>query len=250
MTRRVCSTGLPILLYRGRPCIQVAISVDELYGLETGGDPGLAVERANSVEGSLRVRLDRARFDGSVWAASFDNFIFGGLTGRTCSEDHVCVAGDSEELNELFYDQRGATFWGMEGQVTLDLYDTGAGLLQGRLLGDYVRAKLHNAGNVPRIPPYHLGIGLTWEGDRLASGVLLKYTGSQDKIGAGETPTKGFVSLDAHVACHPLASYPGLEVALVGHNLSNTVQRNAVALNKDEVILQGRNASLTVNMLF
>ena len=41
-------------------------------------------------------------------------------------------------------------------------------------------------------------------------------------------------------------SGPAFELALVGHNLTDSVQRNAVALNKDEVILPGRDIRLVL----
>ncbi len=60
------------------------------------GDPTLDVERANSLEGTIRVRLDKVRIEGSLWGAKFNNYIFGELTGRTCDDEGNCVVGDAE----------------------------------------------------------------------------------------------------------------------------------------------------------
>src|SRR5262249_53394679 len=62
------------------------------------GDPTLDVERANSLEGTLRFKQDRVGFEGSLWYTSFSNYIFAQLTGRTCDDDGNCVADDSLEL--------------------------------------------------------------------------------------------------------------------------------------------------------
>ncbi len=205
------------------------------------GDPTLKEERANSLEGTVRVSRDNARFEGAVWGAKFDNYIFGNLTGRTCDEDGNCVVGDSEELKELIYQPSDAKFWGAEAKATFILFDAGSGSLQASALADYVRAKLENGGgNVPRITPYHVGAGLSWGGDSVDAGFLVKYTGRQNDVAAAETPTAGFVSVDAQATWRPFAGKPGVEFALIGRNLTDTVQRNAVALNKDEVILPGR----------
>jgi iron complex outermembrane receptor protein len=215
------------------------------------GDATLGLERANSLEGSLRVRLDKVRFDGSVWGARFNNYIFGQLTGRTCDDDGVCVEGNSQELKELNYSQLGAKFYGAEGKTTFDLAQAGPGKLEALVLADYVRAKLDDgAGNVPRLPPYHVGGGLNWTAAALDAGVLVKYAGAQDKTAVAETRTAGFVSVDAQVGWRPVAKNDGLEVVLVGQNLTDSTQRNSVALNKDDVILPGRDVRLLVRAAF
>ncbi len=216
------------------------------------GDPTLGVERANSLEGTVRVRGRAIEFEGAAWGAKFSNFIFGRFTGRTCDDEGICIAGDTEDLKELFYDQRGATFYGLEGKVTASLIEVGGGALGVNILADYVRAKLRGgAGNVPRIPPYHVGGGLFWESTSFDASFLLKYSGAQNDVGAAaETPTKGFANLDAQVAWRPWETKPAVELALVGRNLTDRVQRNAAALNKDEVVLPGRDIRLVLRATF
>jgi iron complex outermembrane receptor protein len=215
------------------------------------GDETLKVERANSLEGTVRVRLDRVRFDGAVWGAKFDNYIYGNLTGRTCDEAGVCGTPGPDDLKELFYEQGGARFWGAELKSTVDLYRSDAGVVEANFLADYVRAKLDDgAGNVPRIPPYHLGSGLSWKSDMFDAGFMVKYAGSQRDVGTAETTTGSFVSLNAQLAWRPFQANPGLEFAVVGKNLTDTVQRNAVALNKDEVIQPGRDVRFVIRTVF
>jgi iron complex outermembrane receptor protein len=215
------------------------------------GDPDLSIERATSLEGTFRVRLANVRFDGSVWGSHFDNYIFGRLTGRTCDDDGVCVAGDANELKELFYDQADANFYGAEGKVTADVWKTAMGSLEVKGLADYVRAKLTDGGgNVPRIQPWRAGGGLGWTSDAIDASFLLLYVGRQDDVSVGESETKGFVSLDAHLDWRPLPSHKGLTLILAAHNLTDSVQRNSVALNKDDVVLPGRDISLTVRQSF
>ncbi len=214
------------------------------------GDPALKVERANSLEGTLRLRRDNVRFEGSLWGAKFDNYIYGQLTGRTCDDEGVCIDGDEEELKELNYMQQGAKFWGAEAKATFGLAQSGAGKIDAQLLADYVRATLDGGGNVPRIPPYHVGGGLSWSGSALEASFLLKYSGAQTRTAAAETRTGGYASLDAQVAWRPLAANRGLELVLAGSNLTDSTQHNAIALNKDEVILPGRDVRLLVRATF
>ena len=212
------------------------------------GDPDLRIERANSIEGNVRYRLDDVRFEGSLWSTQFDNFIYGLLTGRTCDEDGNCIGNDSREFKELVYKQKGARFWGAEAKVAVPLGDWQGGSLGADLQGDYVRATFDEGGNVPRIPPYKLGAGLNWSSERIDAGFMFFNVGRQDQVGSGETPTKGYNSLEVVLAWRPFTEHPGVELALIGRNLTNDVQRSAVSINKDLVELPGRDVRLTLNI--
>jgi iron complex outermembrane recepter protein len=213
------------------------------------GDPTLRAERANSVEATFRYDSSGVRFEGAVWGAKFDDFIFGSLTGRMCDDDGICAVDGDAELKELVYLQQGAKFWGAETKATFDLMQNASGTLSVLGLADYVRAKLDDGENVPRISPYHLGAGLNWTDTTLGGGFLLKYTGRQDDVGFAETETEGFVSLDADASWRPFKDAANVELVLVGKNLTDTTQRNAVALNKDDVILPGREVRLMVRAI-
>jgi iron complex outermembrane receptor protein len=201
--------------------------------------------------GTLRVRTDTMRFEGSVWDAKFSHYIFGQLTGRTCDDEGVCLNDDSQELKELTYRQLGASFWGAEGKATFSITQVGPGTLQVETLADYVRATLDDgAGNVPRLPPYHVGAGLSWAGRALDAGFLVKYSGEQTRTAVAETRTPGFTSVDAQLGWRPIIDSQHLEVVLVGRNLTDSTQRNSVALNKDDVVLPGRDVRLLVRAAF
>src|SRR5690606_29359231 len=92
----------------------------------------------------------------------------------------------------------------------------------------------------PRIPPWRIGGGLHWQGSRLDAGFTFTRRGRQDDVGAFDTPTAGYDNLDAHVSLRPFASHPGIEFSLVGRNLTDSVQRDAAAFNKDLVVSPGR----------
>jgi len=212
------------------------------------GDPNLGIERANSLEGTLRVRSGAFKFTGSIYSTWFHNYIYGDLTGRTCDDDGNCIDGDSEELRELNYRQQGAHFRGVEGEASYDLLKSAAGTLQAKALADYTRATLDQGGNVPRIPPYRFGGGLNWESSLVNAGFLFLYVGRQNKFGAFDTATSSYVQLNAQVAWRPFKAHPGIELAIVGQNLTNDVQRDASALNKDQVVMPGRNVRFVLRV--
>jgi iron complex outermembrane receptor protein len=205
------------------------------------GDPNLQIERANSLEGSLRLRSGRFHFDGSIYSTWFKHYIYGDLTGRTCDDDGVCGGGDPDGLRELFYRQQDAHFRGVEGEASYDLVQTDRGVFTAKVLADYTRATLDDGSNVPRIPPYRVGGGLSWKGTKLDTGIDLQYYGRQDKFGAFDTSTPSYVNLNAQIAWRPFEAQPGIEFSVIGQNLTGDVQRNAAALNKDVVVMPGRN---------
>jgi iron complex outermembrane receptor protein len=212
------------------------------------GDPDLKIERANSVELSLRVHRGPFRFDGSLYSTWFRNYIYGDLTGRTCDDDGECVDGDSEELREVFYRQQNAHFRGLEAEASYDLLKQGAGTLAVRVMGDYTHATLDDGNNVPRIAPYRIGGGFNWTSPMLDAGVSLIHYGRQNDYGLFDTPTAGYDSLSAQIAVRPFKAYPGIEFSVVGQNLTDDVQRYATAFNKDLVIMPGRNVRFVVKV--
>ncbi len=215
------------------------------------GDASLNLERANSLEATLRFRGGRVHADGAVWITSFNNYIYGLLTGRYCDDEGACAPDSGEELKEMLYTQRDARFRGAEGHAEIELWQGAGGDLHFDLLADTVRATFSgDAGDVPRIPPYHVGGGLSWQSPRLDAGVMVKYSGRQDRTADAETETAGFTSLDAQLAWRPWTTHPGVEFALTARNLTDSIQRNAVALNKDEVLMPGRDIRLMVRARF
>jgi iron complex outermembrane receptor protein len=214
------------------------------------GDPTLTIERANSVEATLHASTGPAHIEAALWGAKFKNYIYGQLTGRTCDEDGACAANTAEDFRELFYRQGNATFWGAEAKATVDVFEVTEGIFGVNVLADYVRATLDNAGNVPRIPPYHIGGGMFWNSDAVDASVTAKYAGAQTKVTVGETPTAGYVNLGAEIAWRPWKDHPKVELALVGNNLTDAIQRNAVSLNKDQVELPGRDLRVVLRAGF
>ena len=211
------------------------------------GNPDFDIERVNSMEATLRLRFHEFSFDGSVYSNWFENYIYGALTGQECDEDGVCGPGPAG-LRQLNFVQTGAHFRGLEGKLSYDIWHTSDGVLQVSAMGDYVRATLSGGGNVPRIPPYRFGGGLSWEGERLDAGFQVLQVGEQTRPGLFDTPTPGYVSVDAQIAWRPVASNPNFELALIGRNLADEVARNAASFNKDRVVSPGRNIRLVARL--
>ncbi|NKJ01668.1 TonB-dependent receptor [Novosphingobium sp. SG707] len=212
------------------------------------GDPNLKVERAKALELSLRANRGAFHFEGSLYSTWFSNYIYGELTGRTCDDNGNCVAGDTNDLREVFYRQQGAHFRGLEGEARYDLVKTAHTSLTARVMGDLTRATLDDGNNVPRIAPWRLGGGLDWQSPRWDAGFSYTRYGTQNDYGLFDTATAGYNALSAHVAVRPFKQWQGVEFSLVGQNLTNDVQRYATSFNKDLVVMPGRSVRIVARI--
>ncbi len=210
------------------------------------GNPNLKMERANSLEGTIRLRFPEFTFDGSIYTTSFDNYVYGALTGRNCDDAGSCAFGSPDELRELNYVQQSANFRGLEGKAAYDLFHTQNGVLQVTALADYVRATLSGGVNVPRIPAWRAGGGLEWQSEVFDAGFQIVRVGDQNDPGQFDTSTPGYVSLDAQISWRPFPENSKIEVALIARNLADEVVRNPASLNKDLVVMPGRNIRLAL----
>ena len=144
------------------------------------------------------------------------------------------------DFRQLFYTQGGARFWGIEGKAAKSLLTTDAGTLVGDIHADYVRATLKSGGDVPLIPPYRVGGGIGWQSGMFDADVHATYTGAQNRTGEALSPTAGYVDLHFGITYRPTEYLPGLALSVFGENLTDSTQRNAVALNRDLVVQPGR----------
>ncbi|MAW99288.1 MAG: TonB-dependent receptor [Sphingomonas sp.] len=214
------------------------------------GDPNLKIERSNSLEASLRVNAGPFRFEGSAYSSWFHNYIYGQLTGRMCDDDGVCAVGGDGDLKELNYRQQGAHFRGLEAKASYAVMDDGNRRLEVNALGDYVRATFDDGSNVPRIPPYRYGGGLSWSSKPFDADVQFIHYARQNKYGAFDFATPSYNDLSASVTVHPFTENRNIALSVVGQNLTDDVQRNAAALNRADVVQPGRNIRAVLKIGF
>jgi iron complex outermembrane recepter protein len=219
------------------------------------GDPNLTIEAARTIEVGLRRATGPFRFEATAFYTRFDNFIFKRLTGIQCGEDFASC-GVEDELNQIVYSQRDATFRGAELQAQLDIAPVWTGIFGVEGQFDTVRATFTDGSNVPRIPPVRAGGGVFWRNANWLARVNLLHAFEQDRIGDNETPTDGYNLLRAELSyttrLRPthFGSLEQVTVGISGNNLLNEDIRNHVSFKKDEVLLPGRNFKLFANLRF
>lgn len=214
------------------------------------GDPNIGVEKARTVEIGLKRATGNLRFDASAYYTQYDDFIFKQLTGLHCGETLAsCGAPGADELKQLVFGQRNATFYGAELAAQYDVARVWHGLwgIDGQY--DFVHAEFDNGEYVPRIPPHRLGGGLFYRDANWFARIGVLHAFDQTEIGVNETDTKGYTLLSAEVSYttkleENALGAPQLTVGLKGENLADDDVRNHVSFKKDEVLEPGASVRL------
>lgn len=221
--------------------------VHEATGTFEIGNTALDVEKARTIEAGITRATGSLRLDASAFYTRYDGFIFKELTGVGC-DDAGCGPG-LDELDQLVFGQRDATFHGVELAAQYDVARVWRGVwgIDGQY--DFVRAKFDNGEDVPRIPPHRLGGGLFYRDANWLARVGVLHAFDQDKIGVNETATDGYTLLSAEVSyTTPLPDNalgaPQMTIGLKGDNLANDDVRNHVSFKKDEVLEPGASVRL------
>ena len=162
----------------------------------------------------------------------------------------MCVVGPGNELDELFYTQEDAWFAGGELEARYWLTDLLGGRLGLDAQLDYVRARLDDSGNVPRITPMRWGGGLWFDHARVRTRVGFLHHEEQTKTADFEDSTSGFTTLDATASVRVHEGRTPVDLILSGRNLLDAKGRNHVSFNKDDVVLPGRTVRIGLNLAF
>ncbi|WP_438346726.1 TonB-dependent receptor [Methylorubrum populi] len=218
------------------------------------GDPTLRLERARTVEISLRRAEGPLRLDATGYYTRYTGFIFKRDTGNRCDDDFAsCGSGD--ELRQVVYSQANATFYGAEIGAQLDLFAVGDGWAGLEAQYDFVRAQFDDGSYVPRIPPHRLGGGAFVRANGWFARINLLHAFDHTEIAPFETVTPGWNDLRAELAYTQAldpAVYGATEVTLglQGRNLLDDDIRNSASFKKDEILLPGRNLRLFLTARF
>ncbi|MEL6877869.1 MAG: TonB-dependent receptor [Pseudomonadota bacterium] len=203
------------------------------------GDPTFDTESAWGVEAFARGNIGTAQFSVAVFQQWFDNYIF--LEETADEEDGLPV---------FVYLQDDASYFGVEGEVTLPFYNDGNLTLLADVRGSYISAELDDGSAIPRIPPIELLGALEAQTPAFDVRAEVQWFGEQDDVAAFETETDAFALVNASVAWRPLPSRENVTVLVGVDNIFDVVGRRHASFTKDFVPLAGRNAKASVRLSF
>lgn len=204
------------------------------------GDAALEPEVGWSVDGTVRLRGERFSAEATGFVNAFDGFIY--------------LADQGIEMDELpvfAYTAADARFAGFESVGRVELFHRGRHHVGLHALADYVHAELSESGEpLPRIPPFRLGGGLSYDGGALRAGVDVRRSWAQERVAEFETPTAAFVTTDAQVSYRLVRGGAAHDLILRVRNLTDEEVRLHTSFLKDEAPLPGRDVRVVYRLSF
>jgi iron complex outermembrane receptor protein len=220
------------------------------------GDETLTEETSYNLDLGYQLAADGFTATVDLFHNWIAHYIFQRRTGEwfdEAAESFVasCPAGVSC-LPVLQSRQQDATFKGFEATLGIPLLRTAAyGELRLTLFGDYTRGTLDGSGDVPRMPPLRYGVQLDYGHDRFAANVRLSRGEDQDKPGAHETATPGYLLLNIGVQYSLSAlKKDDLLLFLKGNNLLDDPIRNSTSYLRNFAPEPGRGVELGLKASF
>ncbi|WP_424771473.1 TonB-dependent receptor [Pontixanthobacter sp.] len=203
------------------------------------GDVNLGTEKAWGVEAFLRGNVGPASVSFAVFHNAFDDFIFLSATGA-----------EEDDLPVFEFLQQDADYFGIEGQVTVPLIDSGPFTLLADLRGDYIQAELADGTPVPRIPALNVLGALEAQTDQFDARIETQWFDSQNDVAPFESPTDSFTLVNASIAWRPLKDRSNITIMLQADNIFDVDGRRHTSFTKDFVPNIGRNFKASVRTSF
>jgi iron complex outermembrane receptor protein len=223
---------------------------EELYSdgphLATGvvqiGDATLGAETATHVDVGLRGEQGERTWSVTAFYTQYDDFIYLADTGEVDPVDDLPI---------FVYTHADARFHGIEAELFLPVMTGGAGEVDVRLYGDYVRGELTSGESLPRLPPLRYGTRLQYHNARLLAGIEMTRYAEQDEIAPFETVTPSYTLVNADARWR-LTTGSGMELELFvnASNLGDEEARKHTSFVKDFAPLPGRNYAFGLRSRF
>ena len=202
------------------------------------GNANLNAEHGVSLEALARYTTRTGHIELAVYRNAIDNYIFPRATGDTNYRTLLPIYQHTGEK---------ALFVGGEFTFEWQLLDrlTGTGGLS------YVRGERSASGlPLPFIPPLKGNLGLRWQSTEFLAGIVAHAAATQNRVGEFETPTDGYVLLDA-TAQYRIITESVLHTIVLGiDNVLDTSYRNHLSRTKEIIAEPGRNIKLLYRLYF
>ena len=221
------------------------------------GDASLREETANALDVSLHKEDGRLQWALNLFVNYMEDFVFqrsvdgnGDGLADSLDEDGLPVAPGSGFLL-LNYTQANAVFYGAEAEVGYGLLRGSRwGELDARLFTDYVRGRLSDGDNLPRMTPLRFGGGLDYRLHAWHADFDVRRSAAQGEHAPLETGTEGYTLVDLGVSYTIKSAQVEYIVSARGSNLLDEEVRYHTSLLKAVAPQPGRSALLSLRVNF
>lgn len=203
------------------------------------GNPNLDEETTQQFELGLHFDSDLFHAEINAYYNNFKDFIYLADTGL-----------EEDELPVRLWTQDDARFHGIEALLRYHIGDTAYGHFDLTARTDYVRGRLKDGGDLPRIAPGRFALALDWNHQGWSGGLEVLRVGEQDRIADFEVESKGYTLLGADLAYSFDWGRQNVELFLQGRNLTDREARVHTSLVKERAPLPGRNLVFGVRSFF
>jgi iron complex outermembrane receptor protein len=206
----------------------------------------IEVETSNNIDLSLRKFEGDFGFILNAFYNSIDNYYYLADTGMTRESAHEDEHEASEEhdhdseLPVFIYQARDTNLYGFESEFIWQL----TAPFKLSLTSDYIRAKLDEGGDLPRIPPLRVGARGEYEIGNWRAELSSQHYFEQDQTATYETSTNGYTLVDAQVS---YLLNNDLKIYLKGHNLTDEYARVHASFLKDKAPLPARSFAVGIS---
>ncbi|MEM9057411.1 MAG: TonB-dependent receptor [Pseudomonadota bacterium] len=219
------------------------------------GDDGLEPETFDSVDLGWRYDSAVGQLHLEAFRTDASDFIYQQNTGifyDLAEEFFRFNCARIEECMPVYeYVQDNATMTGLEMRWALPPIGIGETDLGFELFGDYVRGKLDNGDDLPRMPPLRAGVSVSLTGRAWAYDLRVAHATAQDHPGLNETGTGSYTDLSGSVRyAMPGPGDGNLLVFLRGRNLLDEEIRSATSFLRNFAPEPGRSVEAGIRYDF
>lgn len=202
----------------------------------------LDLETSNNLDISLRKFEGDTGFILNAFYNDIDNYYYLAETGLTFANDNNHDDEEHEEdeheehgsdLPVYIYEARDAELYGFEAEF---VWQTSTPLKLS-FTSDYIRARLANGGDLPRIPPMRMGVRAEYAVGHWLGEISSQHHFEQDKTAALESTTASYTLLDMQLS---YAFSDQLKIFVKGNNLTDEYARVHASFLKNKAPLPAR----------
>jgi iron complex outermembrane recepter protein len=220
----------------------------------TFADGNIKKETANNLDLTFRRFSGDLTFTYNFFYNKVHNYLYQadlGLTLEDLTHDHADSTDNDAHFTDnavpvYQYQQHDATLYGIEFEAKYQL-DNAQSL---QVFADMVRAKLDNAGYLPRIPPVKTGLNYQYQAIQWSADIGVTRYANQHKVAANESSTNGYTLLDANINYDFRLSDIDLTAFVRATNLTDELAFVHSSFIKDDAPLPGRAITMGLRATF